>query len=50
MKRTWLNIIIILFVGIGFITVGCAKKNIVGKTEEVKPPVAANCTDTCPNV
>ena len=40
MKRTWLNIIIILFVGIGFITVGCAKKNIMEKTEEVKPPVA----------
>ena len=39
MKRTWLNIIIILFVGIGFITVGCAKKNIMEKTEEVKPPV-----------
>ncbi len=40
MKRMWLNIIIILFVGIGFATSGCAKKNIVEKTEEMKPPVA----------
>ncbi len=45
MKRIWLNIIIILFVGIGFITVGCAKKNIMEKTEEVKPPVV----QTAPN-
>src|SRR5208283_5751217 len=48
MKRTWLNIIIILFVGIGFITVGCAKKNIMEKTEEVKPPVQKQSVQTPP--
>jgi len=50
MKRTWLNIIIILFVGIGFITVGCAKKNIMEKTEEVKPPVAQTTTPKAPTL
>jgi len=48
MKSTWLNIIIILFVGIGFITVGCAKKNIMEKTEEVKPPVQKQSVQTPP--
>jgi peptidoglycan-associated lipoprotein len=40
--------IIILFVGIGFITVGCAKKNIMEKNEEVKPPVQKQAVQTPP--
>jgi peptidoglycan-associated lipoprotein len=40
MKKSWWSIIIIAVLGIGFLTTGCAKKNVVEKTPEVKPPVA----------
>jgi heat shock protein HslJ len=38
MKRSCLKVILIFFIGVGFLTVGCAKMNIAEKTEETKPP------------
>ena len=47
MQRSWAKVILIFFVGLAFVTVGCAKKNIVEKTE-TKPPQPAAQTAPAP--
>ena len=46
MKKSWLRIIIIIVLGIGFFTTGCAKKNIIEKTPEVKAASAQPASPT----
>ncbi|HVN71218.1 MAG TPA: peptidoglycan-associated lipoprotein Pal [Desulfomonilia bacterium] len=48
MERKWLNIFIVIAIGIGLLMFGCAKKPEAEKAEEVKPPVKQEAPQPVP--